>query len=154
MNRKQLTTFGLSFALITLFSACGPMNTEKKTDAGPANSEQSLKGIASTQNNVFYVHMTQQGASTAASPDVGDNAYLVRIVHASDLSGLSDQAKVTISYWMPDMPAMGKSDATATRQADGSYAVTLFFSMAGRWQITVTMQDGSTQDNYVFETKF
>ncbi len=131
------------------FSACGPMNTEKKTDSNVENSGKTLKGIASSQNNTFYLHAALQGVAT---PEVGDNIYSIRAVHAGDLSSLSNQAKVSASYWMPDMPAMGKSDAVAAREADGSFAITLFYSMAGRWEVTVTVQDGDKQDNYVFET--
>ena len=147
-----MKNFALGFMLITLLTACGPMNTERISDAELGHTEKISKNVMSTQNNIFLVYMTPQGQGTSAGLEVGDNTYAIHGVRAADLSSLSDQAKITISYWMPDMPTMGKSDATAIRQNDGSYDVTLFYSMAGKWEITITIQDGTKQDNYVFET--
>ena len=147
-----MKNFALGFMLITLLTACGPMNSEKATNADFPHTEKISKNAMSTQNNLFLVHMIPQGQNSTAGLEVGDNNYLIHGVRADNLSSLSDQAKITISYWMPDMPTMGKSDAVAIRQNDGSYEVTLFYSMTGKWEITVTIQDGSKQDNYVFET--
>jgi len=137
------------------FTGCGPVNGEKKISASSSGPSPSLRTVSSSKNEAFLVYSTLQTASgqgTAAVPQVGDNVFLLRCVHARDLRGVSEQAKVTVTYWMPDMPAMGKSEATATRQAEGTYAVTLFFSMAGKWQMIVSLQDGDSKDEYVFET--
>lgn len=141
--------------LVFILSACGPMNKEKPaaSDSGGGDTQatpQALKGVKATKENLFLVYLAPQ--KTEAKPEVGDNVYSIRIVNVSDLKVVSDQAKLTISYWMPEMPAMGKSDATATRQEDGTYAITLFFSMAGKWEMTLTIQDESKKDDYVFET--
>lgn len=148
-----MNKFGLGLISLILVTACGPMNSEKISNAELGHTEKISKNVMNTQNNVFLVYMSPQGQNPPASLEVGDNTYLIHGVHAADLSNFSDQAKITISYWMPDMPTMGKSDATAIRQNDGSYEVTLFYSMSGRWEITLTIQDENKQDNYVFETK-
>ena len=140
--------------LILMFlSACGPMNKEKPAASGGNDqvTPQALKGVNATTNNLFLVYTAPQKKDAPA--EVGDNIYNLRVLHANDLSGVTDKSKLTVSYWMPEMPAMGKADAEATRQEDGTYNVTLFFSMAGKWQMTLTIQDESKKDDYVFETK-
>lgn len=134
-------------------TACGPMNKEKPAASGGNDqaTPQALKGVNATSKSLFYIHTAPQKKD--APLEVGDNVYALRVVNADDLSGISDKSKLTISYWMPEMPAMGKTDAEATRQEDGTYNVTLFFSMAGKWQMTLTIQDESKKDDYVFETK-
>lgn len=155
LPRTALILVSLSAAVV---SSCGPVNREKKSDSTGGLPSASFGSVNSSKNNAYLVYSTLQASATPGAtgdvPQVGDNAFLIRCVHATDLRGPSDQAKVSVTYWMPDMPAMGKSEAAATRQADGTYAVTLFFSMAGKWQMTVNLQDGSDQDEYVFETKF
>ncbi len=137
-----------------LLSACGPMNGERKAGPATGTSGSSLNSVNISKNRAFFVYSTLQsstGPSASDAPQVGNNVFLLRCVHATDLRSPSEQATLRVTYWMPDHPAMGTSDAVASRQTDGTYRVTLFFSMPGRWQMTVGLTDGSTQDEYVFE---
>lgn len=164
MNGRSWRGTGLMMAILgalALFcSSCGPMNGDKKSDSGTGVGEASQRaaGIGATQlsrASKFYVYAGlsggSSGVSTASRAQLGDNAYTFRFAHAQDLSPPSSDATVNVSYFMPSMPSMGTSDAAATRQPDGSFAATLFFSMAGKWQVMVKFQDGSAQDEYVFE---
>lgn len=145
-----------SFVLwVFILSSCGPMNKEKPAISNNGGGDtqatpQSLKGVNATKQNLFLVYLAQQKSD--AKPEVGDNVYSIRIVNVSNLQSVSDQAKLAISYWMPEMPAMGKTDVNAIKQEDGTYEATLFFSMLGKWQMTLTIQDESKKDDYVFET--
>ena len=134
-------------------SACGPMNTKKEDTQGQT---ATLKGVNASKNGSFLVYSGVQpaaGPAKTGSPQVGDNVFVFRSVRASDLTALSDQAKITVTYWMPDMPDMGKEDAAGARQPDGTFQAALFFGMAGRWEMTVKLEDGALRDEYVFEAK-
>ncbi len=155
----------------TLFSAvflglllgCGPMNSPKKINSDDQNKKKSSPTASGatrvSKNNQFYVYATPVNPSASNIPsstrlEIGENTYLFRFSHCEDLKNPSDQATLKITYWMPEMPDMGKSDGVAVRQTDGSYTSTLFFGMPGHWEITLKMQDGNIQDDYVFDENF
>ncbi|MGK5086969.1 FixH family protein [Bdellovibrionota bacterium FG-2] len=149
------------FAIVTLIGigmGCGPMNQEKKTDSSNpviGIQDSTSQSKISSKNNTFLVYTSLQSSNGSAttSAEVGDNVYLIRCVHADNLSGVSEQMKIDVTYEMPEMPDMGTDTAAAIRQSDGTYLVSLFFGMSGLWHMTVKLQDGSSQDEYVFETK-
>jgi len=143
MKTKKLKK--LSLLLVTLFLACGPMNEKPKDTPNKLND---FSGAVVTQNKLFYFYASN---TSAATPQVGDNSYLFRLVSTKDLQPLTSQSKIAITYWMPDMPDMGKTDIVASQQEDKSYKATLFFSTSGRWEITVKVQDTNVEDAYVFE---
>lgn len=154
--RMHFSNLRCPFVLVLgLLGACGPMNKVKTTAYGSNESPSTLAGMSSV-HNTFYVHTSLQPTeeSTSATPvaQLGDNTYVMRVVRAADLAPLTAAAKVRLSYFMPDMPAMGTSDAIATLQADGSYVFTLFYSMSGLWRSTLTIEDGNLQDDFSFET--
>ena len=72
-------------------------------------------------------------------------------MRALDLKAPSGAAKISVSYWMPDMPDMGRSEEVALLQNDHSFSTTLFFSMSGRRQITLKITDGDDSDEYTFD---
>lgn len=143
-----------------LVSSCGPMNGQKKSGGGTAGDSVSnpAAGTGATRLSTesrFYVYAGLSGSNSdaaAAAPALGDNTYVMRIAHSNDLHPPSNDAVVRVTYGMPDMPAMGTSEALAARQSDGSFSATLFYSMAGRWRVTVSLRDADSQDEYVFET--
>jgi len=144
----------LVISTVFVFSACGQMNKEKPPVTGGGENTQAtpqpIKGVNATKNNLFLVYVALQKSET--KPVVGDNIYNIRVQNVSDLGPISERGKLTVSYWMPEMPGMGKFDALTTRNQDGTYAVTLFFSMAGKWEVTITIQDEIKKDDYVFGT--
>lgn len=146
------------FASIAILASCGPVNTEPK----PSNLNDSSGPVASGATKIskgshFYVYTARKGSgnllSNSSDGEVGDNEYVVRFAHCEDLQFPSNDATINVTYWMPDMPDMGKSEAAGIRQPDGSFLITLFYSMPGRWEITLKIKNGSMQDEHVFETK-
>ncbi len=145
--------FILISAILTVGS-CGPMN--KVGESSEKRVVGTVGSSSSSKNNLFYVFTSPIDPSSLAytSPKRGDNLYLIRFVHAPDLHTPSSNAQVShITYWMPAMPEMGKEETQGVRQEDGSFRATLFFSMRGRWEVTLKIKDGEIEDEYVFETE-
>lgn len=129
-------------------TSCGPMN--KNPQNFVSNSSPSLGAGDNTnlsKDTKFYIH-TSLSTST---PVLGDNHVQIRSVYANTLEPLSDKAKMSVVYRMPEMPQMGDSQDKAMLQSDGSFLITLFLSMAGRWQIIFKVEDGPIQDEYIYE---
>ncbi|MBI2608768.1 MAG: FixH family protein [Deltaproteobacteria bacterium] len=100
-----------------------------------------------SKNAQFYIY----NSLFHSKPILGDNEITMRFVYANTLVSLSDKAKITVIYSMPEMPQMGEEKENATLQSDGTFLTTLFFSMAGRWHIILKIEDDSVQDEYAFE---
>ncbi len=132
--------------LVLAFTGCGPMNTQPKSIG--AQSNQTAEASKLSKNSLFYAYLSQTNGNSAA---LGDNEYSTRLVYSKNLSNLSQNAKVTFSYSMPAMPDMGKSEAQGIRQSDGSYIATLFYSMSGRWEVILKIEDNEIQDEYQFD---
>lgn len=132
------------------------MNKAPEPNLGLNNLSPGAAGnVNLSKNNLFYAFVAPASSSNSSTPalaGLGENIYLFRFVSTQDLQLPSPQAKVSIVYRMPDMPQMGEERADAARQADGSFSATLFFSMLGKWQIQIKIQDGMKQDEYNFET--
>ncbi len=138
-----------------LIWGCGPMNSKPQTNldsSGLPSAPLSTGSTRISKNNHFYVYAALS-SSGASSLDVGENTYLIRFAHCEDLQNPSSQAMLSVTYGMPEMPEMPYEEVIATRQENGSYAAILFFSMTGRWEVTLKIQDGSTRDEYAFEVK-
>ncbi len=145
--------FGTLICLTLLMSGCGPMNTETKSDTVQTGTLGQTSGPAKvTANDKYYVSMNLVDANGVTSnPREGENTLVIRSVHAADLHPLASNTKLAILYEMPDMPGMETEDE-AILQADGSFLVTVVFSMKGIWKVTLTIKDGDLQDEYIFET--
>ncbi len=158
LNKASFTRIFAILGAALVISSCGPMNGQKKSGGATAGDSVSgpTAGTGATRLSTesrFYVYAgLSSSTSDAATPVLGDNTYVMRIAHSSDLHPPSSDAVVRVTYGMPDMPAMGTSEVAAARQSDGSFSVTLFYAMAGRWRVTVSLQDADSQDEYVFET--
>ena len=143
--KKTSSTLVLILVIGVAFS-CGPMNKP------PSSVEKSVLGSVgsnNSKNNLFSI-ITKNSAPI----DFGENTFFIRCFHASDLQSAAPESKIKISYWMPAMPEMGKEEVEATRLPDGRFQATLFFSMAGTWEITLNVTEDSLQDEYVFEVSF
>ena len=155
---KHLIQSNASYAcgVLLFLTSCGPMNNAPKQDVGNNPPAKLIGNTNISKNSQFYVSALLIGVPGTAAPKVaqlGDNSYRVRFVHSEDLQPPATNAKVTFVYWMPDMPDMGTTTEPGVRGDDGSYTAKLFFGMAGKWQVTVTMEDGSVKDQHVFETQ-
>ena len=146
MQLSKITKYLAIPFLSLIFIGCGPMNTQPKNTKIQTN--QSSESSKLSKNNQFYTYLVKTNGSAAA---LGDNEYSSRLVYSKDLKNLSPNAKVTFSYSMPAMPDMGKFEAPGILQIDGSYKVTLFYSMAGDWEIILKIEDNATQDEYQFD---
>lgn len=126
--------------------ACGPMNRPPNTGSmGP--SLNSSQGVQLSKNQTFYVFVSSVGSLA-----IGENQYLIRFVY-SDLRPPSSLAKIKIAYWMPDMPEMGRVEEMALVQPDGSYRAVVSYAMPGRWEIELKLEDGTFQDELVFNVQ-
>lgn len=83
-------------------------------------------------------------------PHKGKNTFRVKLTEASGqpITG----AQVTVTFFMPAMPAMGmaamKTTATLTEKGDGSYEGTGELGSGGTWQVTIAVQkNGQTLAN-------
>jgi hypothetical protein len=80
-------------------------------------------------------------ASDPNPPKSGDNSFAVTVKQA-DGSALTD-GRVTAVFSMPAMPSMNmpamKSDATLLHQGGGTYRGPGQLSMAGTWDVTVSV---------------
>ena len=144
MRLQHLIQLVLAMSLSSLLISCGNINEEPL----PGEGDQTTQNSKITKNNEFYVYFA---SVNNAKPELGDNAYVARFVRAKDLKPLSADAKVTFTCEMPQMPEMGTTEVAGQRQADGSYNVSLFYSMGGRWQITIKIEDGASTDVYTHE---
>lgn len=144
---RNMFKFGLIFSIISCGISCGPMNKKPENLNNTPLSFGTGENTNLSKNAKFYIYTS---LSTSA-PVLGDNIVKIRSVYANTLEALSDKASITVTYRMPEMPKMGDSQDKATLQSDGSFLVTLFLSMAGRWQIIFKIEDGPIQDEYIFE---
>ena len=143
--KKTSSTLVLILVIGVAFS-CGPMNKP------PSSVEKSVLGSVgsnNSKNNLFSI-LTKNSAPA----EMGDNTFFIRCFHASDLKSTASESKISVSYWMPSMPEMGKDEVQATQLPDGRHEATLLFSMAGTWEITLKITEDSLQDEYVFEVSF
>ena len=136
--------------LLTGLYGCGPMNGMPPENTTIRNFSGNTTS-QSSKNSHFLVFISNGSQTSFPSPQArpGDNAYVIRIVHA-DLKPLSSDAHVTLTYGMPDMPGMGKKTVTATHETDGTFRASLFFSMSGMWEVSLDMKDQGIEDVYVF----
>jgi Cu(I)/Ag(I) efflux system membrane fusion protein/cobalt-zinc-cadmium efflux system membrane fusion protein len=82
--------------------------------------------------------VTVEYASTPSPPKPGSNLFHVKLTSAGKpVTG----ATVTVTYFMPAMPAMGmaamRSAATLREKGNGVYEGTGQVQMAGTWQVTI-----------------
>ena len=161
-NKIPIMVFVGSACLGFLLTQCSPMNEappkEALLDSGGGNGASktvSLGGAQLTKNNRFiaYVSAVDAALSTVLKPTVGDTPYLIRFVASGDLRPPTADSRVSVTYWMPDMPDMGKTDAVATRKDDGSFQTSVFFGMPGRWQLDIKFKNDTTEDDQTIEVK-
>ena len=151
MTRSNLLITLFAFSLI---SACGPMNKKlPASENGPQASMGTFGDPGVSKNKTYYMRPQLATASNTGAV-LGDNTFIIEIAATQGLKTPSNEATVTITYEMPAMPEMGSSSEIAARQPDGTYTVTAFLSMAGKWLVTVKITDGTTQDDYVFQVSF
>ena len=93
--------------------------------------------------------VTLEMQSTPEPPTTGANTVTI-IAKQSDGSPLND-ATVTGEFFMPVMESMGKTTVEFMPSGEGRYSGQGVLSMAGSWQVTVTvMRDGQTLTTRTF----
>lgn len=153
------------FIILSLFISmggmwgCGPMNGTPPADTNTTRaipSENNMNGPTSWQpskNNQFLIFISNMTVGSSASPEssLGDNLYVIHCTQTDlNLSHLSSDAELSISYEMPDMPQMGKETVVASHNPDGTFSASLFYSMSGVWKISLTIKNQLIKDTYVF----
>ncbi|MBI4403781.1 MAG: FixH family protein [Deltaproteobacteria bacterium] len=103
------------------------------------------KEVKPTKNGKYFVRASVDTLKSGEENKitytvVGDNLEM-------PAAGLSVEA----IYWMPDMPEMGKFNASGTSSAPGKFALTYEISMPGLWEITLKFyENGSQVDEVVY----
>jgi nitrogen fixation protein FixH len=119
-------------ALIVTAVAC----TGNRDSSGPATASQTVTSAEGF--NIRY-------QNTPDPPESGSNAIEV-IVTDRNGAPVTD-ATVTAVFSMPAMPAMNmpamRSDAPLTHAGNGTYRGTGQLSMAGTWNVNVTVSRGT-----------
>ncbi|MEK6704175.1 MAG: FixH family protein [Bdellovibrionota bacterium] len=167
MKHAAIVSFSLFGSLFGILasSACGPMNSPKKSlDVKAPNELGQLAGeVGATRvskGKKFYVYSEISGSSKAqAGAEASsckayayyDEVVKVKFASTGDLGAPSSVANVSVNYWMPKMPEMGVESGAVSRQPDGTFSVGVIFSMPGLWEIIIKIQDGDLQDEYTFE---
>ena len=90
---------------------------------------------------------TLEYSSNPPTPRAGSNSFRVKLTSADGAPVLG--AKVTVTFFMPAMPAMGmaamRSVATLKEKGGGVYEGSGDVQMGGTWQVTVlATKDGQT----------
>lgn len=144
---RNIFKFFIFESILSVIISCGPMNKKPENLSRSPSSFGTGESTNLSKNAKFYIYTSL----STSMPLLGDNFVKIRSVYANTLESLSDKASITVIYRMPEMPQMGDSEEKTTLQSDGSFLTTLFLSMAGRWQIILKIEDGSLQDEYIFE---
>ena len=125
MRRRHRTLAAGTVLLALVAAACG-----RDDDAGTAMSAGSV--------NIEF-------RSDPDPPQSGDNTYQVT-VKQPDGTPVTD-ADVTAVFSMPAMPSMNmpamRSDAPLAHIGDGTYRGTGQLSMAGTWNVVVSISQGT-----------
>lgn len=95
-------------------------------------------GVAATQIHQAVINFT----TNPNPPHKGENTFLVKLIapNGSAITG----AKITITFYMPAMPAMGmgamNTTSTLSDKGSGSYEGTSSLGSGGTWQVTIVAQ--------------
>lgn len=134
MTMRTVNRIGTLVAAFATLAGCGDKPPEPQ--AAPA-VQVSTGAQASIVPTLSYT-------SVPAQHRAGDNAVSVRLT-ATDGTAIND-AVVTVSYYMPAMPAMSMPEMRdsfgLSAQGDGRYAGNVRLSMGGTWAVTVEAKRG------------
>jgi len=148
---------GAYATVIFALSACGPMNPKPGT-AESSSSKTALsagvqgEAIANGTSDKFVFSVKPE--AEAAKPITGQNQYVIRLVHASDLSPISKETQVSIDYSHSHAKIPATFNAAISQQEDGSYLATVYFEKPGTWKLNIHVTEPGTgsaaqlQDEY------
>ncbi len=88
-------------------------------------------------------------SASPAPPGVNYNTWIVKVLDSSG-KPVTDAVFPQIKTWMPLHGHPSSIVPTSTSNGDGTYTLELYLFMPGLWQITPTVQTGSTKDQAVF----
>jgi Cu(I)/Ag(I) efflux system membrane fusion protein/cobalt-zinc-cadmium efflux system membrane fusion protein len=98
----------------------------------------SATGIQPSQNSRANIDFT----TDPNPPHKGSNVFRVKLT--ADADKAMDGADVSVTFFMPAMPAMGMAQMTANAklsgQGNGLYRGTAVLRSGGPWQVTITIQ--------------
>jgi hypothetical protein len=151
----RITIAGLCLGVLS----CGPMNQGVSATAAHSsscsNEQQSdgtSEGIGFSKSHEFIIinRLKTSSDDIHEKAQFGNNVYQFRIFHASDMTPITTEATVSVSYTSSrgSTPANGNTDAE--RQSDGSYQATLEFTKMGAWQVQINVKEGSLDDAHAF----
>jgi hypothetical protein len=89
-----------------------------------------------------------------APPQLGENLFSIRIVHAADLSALKT-GSVKVTYLrLGSHNNMPPFQGAVLAQTDGSYSFDLTLKKYGEYKVTIDISEGASEDEHVFNFKF
>jgi len=137
-RRRAWWAAGVALAALCVIAAgCGGGSSAPAAGDGARTAGQA---VTSTANGI-----TTAFRSEPDPPQPGDNSFEVTVTQ-QDGAPITD-ATVTAAFVMPAMPAMNmpemRSNAPLTHVSQGTYRGTGQISMAGTWNVTITVARGN-----------
>ena len=144
MQKIALKTLLASLAILAT-SACGPVNTKPETSPALAqsmnNSNPTEGGLISNKKSFLIAAVLKSPNGIHGKAQLGDNQYVLRFVRASDLSPVSRQAKLQVTYEHLHSKVQKSYAANTEEQPDGTFVVTLHTKRHGAWILHLTLSD-------------
>jgi Cu(I)/Ag(I) efflux system membrane fusion protein/cobalt-zinc-cadmium efflux system membrane fusion protein len=115
------------------------IDSESQLQAALGSFAPPPPGVSAAASSPGQGQASLEYASTPATPHQGNNTFRVKLTAAggSPITG----AQVTVTFFMPAMPAMGmaamRNVATLTEKGGGIYEGAGQIQMGGTWQVTV-----------------
>jgi hypothetical protein len=98
-----------------------------------------------TEKGLFHVKISSKGELLK----FGRNEIILSITDAKGIN--VEGAKVEITPWMPEHGHGSLWPPTITEQGNGRYRAVIALTMAGHWQLKVSIRKGDLEDSTVFE---
>jgi hypothetical protein len=105
----------------------------------------SSQSVKTSEKGLFHIKLSSEGKLLK----FGRNEIFL---HITDAKGKSvEGATVGITPWMPEHGHGSLWPPTITEKGNGIYRAVIALTMAGHWQLRITIQKGDVEDSAVFD---
>lgn len=136
-NSTVLHLLFLVLAVALVVAGCGDVDdSEGDHQDGPVVSEQGL----------YHAHVT----ADPSTPETGENTLMMHVMtpEGQGVEGL----RLSVEPWMPAHGHGSPEVPEVEENGDGMYTVTnLVYSMPGRWEVRIDIDDGEVSDSIVLK---